>query len=115
MTTARCPRCGESLILVIPAGDVPLPKASWTIAEVSAATGVGITSLQSKSRMRDIVRARWAAMWLLRAQGLSTPHIGRLFNRDHSTVMHALDAMRRDDALRAWAESMTQPKPEAAE
>lgn len=43
-------------------------------------------------RFRQIARARQYAMWLLREQGFSFPEIGRRFDRDHSTVIHAVRA-----------------------
>lgn len=48
--------------------------------------------LRSHSRKPHLVRARWDAMKLLRARGLSLPAIGRLLNRHHTTV---LDGLRR--------------------
>lgn len=46
--------------------------------------------LSERRRKRD-VRARQCAMWLAyRSTGHSYPTIGRAFNRDHTTVMHAV-------------------------
>ncbi|MBX3751922.1 MAG: hypothetical protein KF897_17725, partial [Opitutaceae bacterium] len=44
------------------------------------------------SRTRHVVEARFEAIRLVRAArpDLSLPAIGRLFNRDHTTILHAL-------------------------
>lgn len=47
-------------------------------------------NILSKRRDTTIVRARQAAMCALReVKGFSYPRIGRMFARDHSTVIHA--------------------------
>lgn len=51
---------------------------------------VTVATMRSPSRKRDDVWARAVAMWLIReATECSYPSIGRFFNRDHSTVIHA--------------------------
>lgn len=60
------------------------------ILEVAARHGVDPDDLHGPSRLRRICRARWEAMRLLRARGLSSPMIGRMFNRDHTSVLYAL-------------------------
>lgn len=37
-----------------------------------------------------LTRARWVVAWALRERGLSTPEIGRIVGRHHSTILHAL-------------------------
>lgn len=51
---------------------------------------VTVDDMTGPSRMRHICEARWAAMRELRASGKSTPRIGQLLHRDHSTVVHGL-------------------------
>jgi len=48
--------------------------------------------LRSRSRSREAVRARQLAMRRLYDSGpeWSTPRVGRAFDRDHTTVLHAL-------------------------
>lgn len=46
------------------------------------------TELKSKSRKKHIAVPRMACMYVLRKHGLPYPFIGRIFNRDHSTVIH---------------------------
>ena len=59
------------------------------IMEVTAKFyGLTVDDLRHKSRLGSLVEARSIAMYLCRQlTDLSFPEIGRLFNRDHSTVM----------------------------
>lgn len=45
---------------------------------------------------RDVIKARHAVCWLLRQRGMSTPAIGRIVSRDHTTVMHACRTVDAD-------------------
>jgi chromosomal replication initiator protein len=48
--------------------------------------------LLSRRRSVRVARPRQVAMWLARhITPCSLPEIGRAFNRDHTTVMHAID------------------------
>lgn len=52
---------------------------------------LSIERLQSKSRQSDIVRARNICMYIMKKKLLlSLCTIGKTFNRDHTTVIHAL-------------------------
>jgi chromosomal replication initiator protein len=60
----------------------------------------------SSCRIHDMLRPRFAAMYLSReVTGTSMPFIGRLFLRDHTTVLHGIrrarDAMDRDPSFAA--------------
>lgn len=66
-----------------------------TIREIQQATaatfGVTLLDLLSDRRALSITRPRQVAMWLAsRATLHSLPTIGRVFGRDHTTVMHAI-------------------------
>lgn len=51
----------------------------------------GVINLSTKSRNRELVEARHAAMFLIRKHtSLSLTEAGQLFNRDHATVLHAI-------------------------
>lgn len=52
-----------------------------------------------KSRKRMIVNARRKCMVMLRNKGHTTTEIGRILNRDHSTVVHSLQALAKQEAL----------------
>ena len=42
------------------------------------------------SKHRPLMLARWECVAMFRRRGLSTPAIGRIMQRDHSTIVHAL-------------------------
>lgn len=62
--------------------------------------------LTGRSRYRRVVRVRQACMLLARENNHSYPTIGRMFGRDHSTVIHgcevAADTIARDPDYAAF-------------
>ena len=76
-----------------------------TIEEIKKKTaehfGLKVADLESPNRSRSIVRPRQIAMHLARQlTPRSYPEIGRRFgNRDHTTVMHAVETIQRMSAL----------------
>ena len=69
------------------------------------------TDLRSKRRSRNVAVPRQLAMYLCRRlMSASFPHIGDLFGRDHSTVIHATAVTERrikeDTAFQAVAERL---------
>jgi chromosomal replication initiator protein len=67
------------------------------LAAISDILGFEIDALRGKSRQRPLVTARQIAMYVFRDMtDLSYPSIARLFGgRDHTTVIHAVDKIRR--------------------
>lgn len=60
------------------------------IAAVAFAHMVSITDVTSSTRWKKAVVARQHAYWLMREiKGFSFPRIAALFDRDHTTVIHA--------------------------
>ncbi len=56
--------------------------------------GVTKAELTSKSRVKEVAQARHIAIHLIRTMTeMSLPAIGKLFNRDHTTVISSLDAV----------------------
>lgn len=55
--------------------------------------------IRSDRRSKTLVRARWAVWWLM-AQNTtaSIARVGRILNRDHTTVLHAMRGIRAMDA-----------------
>ena len=50
--------------------------------------------VKGKSRKKELVKARWIAMYLIREEtNMKLEAIGELFNRDHTTVIHALQSV----------------------
>jgi len=61
--------------------------------------GVNADDLKARSRHKQIVEPRQLAMYLLREDAhLSTPEVGRLLNRDHTTVLHGIKQVANDIA-----------------
>lgn len=66
------------------------PAAKTIIRDVAREHGVSFDDILGPSRNRNVVRPRREAMHRIRQElGYSYPKIGRLFNRDHSTVLWA--------------------------
>lgn len=65
------------------------------VREVCEDAAVSEPAIYSTNRRRHVARARQAAMWRIRKEmpDLSLPQIGRFFNRDHTTVIHAIRAV----------------------
>lgn len=75
------------------------PTAREIISKVAKAYGLSVEALTGPSRKRAVVEARWEAMRRLKAETkLSSPQIGALFNRDHTTVLHALGTLKHSVA-----------------
>ena len=56
----------------------------------------GLTPIQvkGKSRLRSFVKARFISMYLLRRRtGLTLKEIGRMFHRDHTSIIHAIQTV----------------------
>jgi chromosomal replication initiator protein len=65
-------------------------RPDMIIETVAIFYGYTTQELLSASRTKTLTQARQAAMWLSRQlTDLSLPAIGRAFDRDHTTVMHA--------------------------
>ena len=80
------------------------------IATVCEHRGVAAREILSPMRNRPIAWSRQEAQYILReVSGKSLPEIGRAFDRDHTTVIHSLDAVShrmKDDAYRGQVEAM---------
>jgi hypothetical protein len=63
---------------------------------VAAKLFVSVKRMEGKQRQHSVVHARWIAMYLCsKVLGKSSPQIGRAFNRDHTSVLHALRNIER--------------------
>lgn len=71
------------------------------ILEIVAETsGFPVEEITGKRRTAALVKARHQAMRQIRAEtNLSTSEIGRLFNRDHSTVIYACNHKAQTNEL----------------
>ena len=82
--------------------DIPeTPASRVTIDQILAAvaetTGISVTEITGDKRSRTIVESRHLAMYLARElTDASLPKIGeRIGNRDHTTVLHAVDKIAK--------------------
>jgi len=59
------------------------------IIKVCELYGITLESLSSKTRIRNVVEARFVLFYILhKIQGLTSPEVGKLFNKNHATVLH---------------------------
>lgn len=97
VTVELAARALHDLVAPGPSGRTLTPTS--ILFAVGRYYGVNPDELKEKSRHKRIVIPRQIAMYLLREDGhLSTPDIGRLLNRDHTTVLHALKQIVADIA-----------------
>jgi chromosomal replication initiator protein len=77
--------------------DEPVPLGPEIIIRTTAHSyGFATEDLLSASRRQPLVLSRQIAMYLCRElTDLSLPKIGEHFNRDHTTVLHSVDKVRR--------------------
>jgi hypothetical protein len=107
--TCRCPHCGTGVAVVAvgerlalvrttvtPDGALrPLDPALEIIRRASLLFGLAHDVLRSPLRSKSINYARAITMYALRERlRMSLPELGRMFGRDHTTVMHALRKIR---------------------
>lgn len=50
-----------------------------------------VEDMLGRSRFKRVVAVRRLCILMLREKGYSTTEIGRIMNRDHSTIVHALN------------------------
>ncbi len=97
VTIELAARALHDLVSPGPSGRGSTPPAILTA--VARYFGVKSDDLKSKARHKQIVVPRHIAMYLLREDAqLSTPEVGRLLNRDHTTVLHGMKQVASDIA-----------------
>ena len=87
----------ERVLRDIVASDEPVPLGPETIIRTTAqAYGFSVEDVLSSSRRQPLVLSRQIAMYLCRElTDLSLPKIGAQFNRDHTTVLHSVEKVKR--------------------
>jgi chromosomal replication initiator protein len=77
--------------------DEPVPLGPETIIRTTAAAyGFSVEDVLSPSRRQPLVLCRQIAMYLCRElTDLSLPKIGDQFQRDHTTVLHSVEKVKR--------------------
>ena len=68
------------------------PTPDMIIREVSRYYSIPVEKLQGSGRSKDMVLPRQVAMYLVREMtDYSLPEIGKVFSRDHTTVLHSIN------------------------
>lgn len=95
-TRVPCPHCGKHIIWQVATPeqvrDLEAKRARYgehsaLITRAARDYGVEPSSILSKRRTARVAAARAIVAYLLRQQGLSLPTIGRVLDRDHTTVL----------------------------
>jgi chromosomal replication initiation ATPase DnaA len=69
----------------------PREKNLAEVAAVAADYGYTLDDILGPRRTKHLVSVRLECIKTFRDRGLSTPQIGRILNRDHTTICHALN------------------------
>jgi len=87
----------ERVLQDIVTTDEPVPLGPETIIRTTAqAFSFSVEDVLSSSRRQPLVLCRQIAMYLCRElTDLSLPKIGEQFNRDHTTVLHSVEKVKR--------------------
>ena len=90
---AEAPPAPDGLVPVTQ--EVTIVDVEDLICEVAARCGLTRAQVVAGSRVPEIVDARHEIWWRLHHEyGLSYSRIGRVFNRDHTTIRHGVDRWR---------------------
>jgi chromosomal replication initiation ATPase DnaA len=69
----------------------PREKNLNDIEHLAEGYGYTVADILGPKRHRHLVFVRNLCVFMLRNKGYSTTEIGRIMNRDHSTIVHALN------------------------
>ncbi len=87
-----------------PGSMVEMTSVEQIIANAAIAFGVSPEQMIWGDRRQPLVRYRQIAMAAARLVGWSYPAIGKAFDRDHTTVIHAFRVVEADTAALAKAQ-----------
>lgn len=90
-----------------------LHPAKFVIETVAAHYGVSVLDILARRRNPKVILPRHVAMYVLKNVSLmSLPEMGRHFDRDHSTIHHAIEKVgelvRSDPSLKQAVETLIQ-------
>ena len=75
--------------------------ANQIIESVCDFYGLTPAQIKGKCRLRSYVKGRFISMYLLRKRtGLTLAEIGRMFHRDHTSIIHACQTIEEVLSLR---------------
>jgi chromosomal replication initiation ATPase DnaA len=69
----------------------PREKNLAEVADIAEDHGYTLNDILGHCRTKPLVAVRLECIKTFRDRGLSTPQIGRIMNRDHTTIVHALN------------------------
>lgn len=78
----------------------PREQIMATVRTVASRYCATIEDVTGPSRDPSHIEARWDVIRALHEQGMRPTHIGRVINRDYSTVSHALKTMAGHKRIR---------------
>lgn len=78
----------------------PREKNLAAIDAIAQEHGYTVEDILGKSRLKRLVYVRRLCVLMLREKGYSTTEIGRVLNRDHSTIVQALKCMHQSAHVR---------------
>ena len=65
--------------------------------------GLTTAQVKGKCRLRGYVKARFVSIYIIRKRtGLTLKEIGRLFHRDHTSIIHAVQTIEEVLSLRFY-------------
>ena len=76
-------------------------KIYEVIDRCAAEHNMSFRTIMERSRVSNIIQARKLAYSCLRFAGVSLPYIAEVMERDHTSVVHALDTITMDTRLHA--------------
>jgi len=74
----------------------PREKNLAEIDAIAELYGYTLEDILGKSKLKALVTVRRKCIVWLRGKGYSTTEIGRIMNRDHSTIVHSLQKSRAE-------------------
>lgn len=86
----------EEVVLVDSRGMTPRQANMLEIAAIAEAHCFTVEDILGKRKFKHLVAVRRKCIVMLREKGYSTTEVGRIMQRDHSTICHALQKSRAE-------------------
>ena len=84
----------EKEVLIDTRGMTPRQANILEMEVIARKYGYTAEDVIGKNRQKQLVSVRRQCVVMLREKGYSTTEIGRIMNRDHSTIVHALQMVK---------------------
>lgn len=86
----------EQAVLVDSRGMTPRQANMIDMDTIASKHGYTVHDILGKSKLKALVAVRRKCVVMLRNRGYSTTEIGRIMNRDHSTIVHAIQMSKAE-------------------